>query len=443
MFVRGRVGLVAIACPGLNYTPAVAENMLVSPPSEVLRLLFDQLDGSIPDFDALARRTPAVQSADEFTRAQKIADEVSRLQGIWDSFDSETSLQFNLNVRVGEYDGTKCGFPIPLFYPGTFIQGSTPVVFRNAPDAVIFPATPADRPDILAKLGVTRSAQITVTLDNLSPSALRSNAIEGLISEVVLRNGTGTEVGRYSPEQSDNADALSVLEADEVAARIAKTLNVPMIGATWEEVTPFLEAQPFVYGTGRNFSGQLFSFVQGTFQTQRPLEGYNDLTLAFGQSENAAGIALRQSTRRSFGINGAPRPFGMLDCSTPEIFDSCGIMKFRRMEGQLVLTDIITVSEHQNENDVRPNVSEIFGSDVAASMSTSETQVAYSESELGGQGHRAVGANLYWAGEISQTPMPLFDPRHGFADSYSAPEMLWVVDAQADRTVMIFRASDQ
>lgn len=439
MHVSQTLKAAAVAALLSTAAPVFADNLLVSPPPGTLQLLFEKLNGSVPDYEKLARNTQAVRNASEFTRSQKVAEETERLEALWNGLSNETTLQFNLNVSLAEYDGAKQGFPIPVFYPGTYIQGATPVLFSNAADVAIFPVTPEDGPEVLAQTGVARSVRVTITLDRLAPSPLQSNAIEGRVVEVVVTNSQGTEIGRYAPANlNDPMASQASLEPLEVGRQIADVLGVPQIGATWSDVVPFFEKQQFVSGAGRGFSGELFSFDAGVFDSQRPLEDYNHLTAVFAQSETAADIALRHSAGSFFSFGTSPRPFGALDCSTTDQLDTCGIMTFERIEGQLTLTDIVTIAESKPSFDV----ADVFGPEIAASLSSNQTQVGYSEAELGGAGNRPAGAQMLWAGQIARSPMPLFDPRKGFTDSYSAPVMLWTVDAGPSRTITIFRSSE-
>jgi hypothetical protein len=368
---------------------------------------------------------------------------MERLQDLWDHLDEDVSLQFNLRTNVGEYDSAAGGFPVPLFFPGTSIRGSVPIEFSNAAAVRIFPVPVENGQDTLAKFDVSRSATITVTLDTLGASPLRSNTIEGRVSEVILTNRAGTEIGRYEPIPSEGRQAAANLTPADAAIGLAEVTKAPIAGQSWDEVLTFLQDQAFVSGTGDNFSGQLFSFEDENFKRQRPLEQYQTLTLTYAQTQAAAELALRSSTRRTFGLNGPARPFGNLDCSTPDQIDQCGIMQFERIDGTLVLTDSISIFETTEARYDNLDLANMFGRDILHGMHNTETQVNFSESELGGSSGRASSANLYWAGDIATDPVPLFDLRAGFSETFSAPTMLWLVDGQNQRTIIVTRSEHQ
>lgn len=80
-------------------------------------------------------------------------------------------------------------------------------------------------------------------LDDLKASVLKSNAIEGRVSEIVVHGTAGSEIGRYRASEHvellDNSDKLT---SHEAAAQIAETLSIPNAGMTWDKVLPFLKS---------------------------------------------------------------------------------------------------------------------------------------------------------------------------------------------------------
>ncbi|MBM2578174.1 hypothetical protein JQC91_17845 [Jannaschia sp. Os4] len=426
----------------LAVSSATADEPIVGPTDEVRILLLSRLSGEVPNFEALARASPTVRSADEFDRADAVAAEVARLNELWSDFDEETAIQINLRGRLGEYDAGAGGFPLDVFAPGTFVGGSTPITYRNASDARIFPVPSDQGRDVVAQTDAgLRGVTVSVTLDRLAPSVVRAGAIEGRIAEVVVTGAVGDELGRYTPTFRELPDDNGGdLDADAVAGSIGETLSIPVAGSTWAEILPFLEAQPFVFGTGGNFSGVLFSIIDGELKTQRPLDQYRDLTLAFGPTEEAARTAFQQGTRRSFGFD-APRPFGALDCSTPGVVDRCGLLHLEKVGDVDILVEAVTAAELTGVRYDTEAATAPFDPAAIASMDRIETLVGYQEQELGGPGTTSAAAHLYYAGDLTNTPIPLHDPRAGYSDRISAKSMLWVVDGQGDRTIYVTRSS--
>ena len=317
-----------------------------------------------------------------------------------------------------------------------------PVVFSNEADVSIFPVAKADGRTILAQAGVSRNVTLSITLEDLEASVLKSNAIEGRVSEVVVRGASGSEIGRYrGSEPVELSQDSKKLSADEIAARIAQVLVIPVAGMTWSEISPFLNSQPVVLGTSQSFSGELFSVRAGEFTTQRPLDQYKNLKLVFGSNDKAVKLAFREATRSSFGFVSSPRPFGDLDCMTSDLVDQCGILMFEKHDGVHVLVDVMTVSERAGLKYDSNAISGVFGDGTLAAMNVAETQVAYSASDLNGQGSQPVGAKVFWAGDMVREPLPLHDLRAGFSESVSADTMLWTINGQSDRTIFVTRSS--
>ena len=426
----------------LLISPALADGPIVGPTDEARSLLLTKLSGGVPDFERLARQSPAVQRADEFDRAEVLSAEASRLNEVWSGFDDDTAIQVDLHGRLGEYDAAAGGFPLDVFAPGTFIGGATPIVYTNASAARIFPVRVEEGREMIGRtIAGARAVTVSVTLDRLAPSVVRAGALEGRVAEVVVTGAGGDELGRYAPaSRAAPSEGDAGLDADAVAESIGETLSIPVAGATWAEVLPFLEAQHYVFGTGGNFSGVLFSMEDGVLETQRPLDQYRDLTLAFGPTEDAAMTAFQQGARSSFGF-GTPRPFGGLDCTTPGVADRCGILRFEKIGDIDILVEAVAVAELQGVRYDTEAATALFDGAAIASMDRIETLTGYQREELGGQGTTSAAAHLYYAGDLANTAVPLHDPRAGYGDRLSAKTMLWAVDGQGDRTIYVTRSS--
>lgn len=426
----------------LAVSSATADEPIINPTDEVRVLLLSKLSGEVPNFEAFARASPAVRAADEFDRADAVTAELARLNELWSSFDEETTIKINLRGRLGEYDAGAGGFPLDVFAPGTFVGGATPITYTNASAARIFPVPVEEARDMIGRtIAGARGVTVSVTLARLAPSVVRADALEGRIAEVVVTGAAGDELGRYVPTSRLVPSGVAErLDGDTVAGSIAETLSIPVAGSTWAEILPFLKAQSYVFGTGGNFSGVLFSLADGELKTQRPLDQYRDLTLAYGPTEEAARTAFEQGTRRSFGFD-APRPFGALDCSTPGVQDSCGLLRFEKVGDIDILVEAVTVAELTGVRYDTEAATAPFDQVAIASMERIETLVGYQEQELGGPGTTSAAAHLYYAGDLTNTPIPLHDPRAGYSDRISAKSMLWVVDGQGDRTIYVTRSS--
>jgi hypothetical protein len=422
--------------------PVWADTTLVNPDAQTRRILLDHLSKTTPNFDAIAQKSALVLQADEFTRQAVKTTEIERLQALWDNFNTTDALQFNIKVNLGEYNAAAAGFPVSVFAPGTYVQGEIPITFSNSSEMSIFPVPLGQGSQTLGLLDAARSAVANVTLRDLAPSQLTAGAIEGRVSEVVISNRAGTEIGRYS--------SVEILEGKKPSDRptpkaagdsLASSLGVPAAGATWAEILPFLQKQGFVSGAGQNFSGELFKIVNGKLTSPKPLDRYQNLTLGFGKNEQTAVSARKELTRRSVGFDAPKRPFGKLDCFTPNETDSCGVIQLERREGQLVLVDMMVLVQAMGVEYGTPISSFPFEEGTIEKMDVADTQVGYLNHELGGANSAGAAAKVYWSGELVNTPAPLHDLRTGFADTFAADVMLWLIDGQDAGTIIVARSS--
>lgn len=423
-------------------SPAVSEQLLVSPDAQLRGMLFDHLNGAVPNFNDIARQSQLVREATEFTRATVLQTEINRLQELWSGLSDVDALQFNVTVYFGEYNGSAMGFPISLFAPGTYIQGAVPVTFSNASEMSIYPVSADQGPATLDLLDNSRTAIAKVTLRSLRASPTRSGAIEGQISEVVFANRAGTEIGRYSAAPADGPDAEGDLAPAAAGISLTNSLGVPPAGTSWEDVLPFLESQGFVSGEGQNFSGQLFKIEDGKLSTQKPLERYDELMLGFGTTEQTALLARKEVSRMSFGFDAPKRPFGTLNCGTANVSDACGVMKFKRRNGEVILVDMMLLVELSSTPYQSPLSAFPFDNGILSRMRSADTQVSYAESELGGAQNRGAGAKVLWSGDLLQKAAPMHDLRDGYADTFSADVMLWLIDNQKNGTLVVVRSSE-
>lgn len=445
MFLKSKKHLSVIAALNIFVfmgTPLHADTTLVNPDTQTRRILLDHLTETVPNFDAIARGSAIVLQADEFTRDAAKSAEIERLRAVWESFSKADALQFNIPVYLGNYNASAAGFPLSVFAPGTYVQGDIPITFRNASEMSTFPVSIENGRQVIGLLDTARSAIANVTLKDLAPSKVKAGTIEGRISEVILSNRAGTEIGRYvATDRVVSGDLGDRLAPQIAGSSIANSLGTPSVGAAWAEALPFLKKQGFVSGSGQNFSGELFRIEGGEVLSQRPLDRYQQLTLGFGKTEQTAVLARKELTRRSFGFDAPQRPFGNLDCTTPNETDSCGIMQFEQRGDQLVLVDMMVLADVPDIAYGAQFSSLPFDTTVIEKMDSADTQVGYLGYELGGTSNTAAAAKVYWSGELRNTRVPLHDLRNGFSETFAADVMLWLIDNQSGGSIIVARSS--
>lgn len=163
---------------------------LAHPEDLQMLLLAYRLEGRTPPIAEWAAVQQRVATANEFDRAAVRDEEQARLQAVYDGTEDIGLLRINVNARISEYDGSRGGYYLDAFTPGsvfTFSARPAPNPFREEavslridnPDELNFwPLDSAAAQEALAK----NNGQRHVTLD----SRLRITGIN--------RRSTGAEV---------------------------------------------------------------------------------------------------------------------------------------------------------------------------------------------------------------------------------------------------------
>lgn len=163
---------------------------LAHPEDLQMLLLAYRLEGRTPPIAEWAAAQRRVATANEFDRAAVRDEEQARLQAVYDGTEDIGLLRINVNARISEYDGSRGGYYLDAFTPGsvfTFSARPAPNPFQGEavslridnPDELNFwPLDSAAAQEALAK----NNGQRHVTLD----SRLRLTGIN--------RRSTGAEV---------------------------------------------------------------------------------------------------------------------------------------------------------------------------------------------------------------------------------------------------------
>lgn len=153
-------------------------------------LLAYRLEGRTPPIAEWAAAQHRVAAANEFDRAAVRDEEQARLQAVYDGTEGIGLLRMNVNARISEYDGSRGGYYLDAFTPGSVFQFSArpaPNPFRdetvslridNPGELNFWPMDPAAAQEVLAR----NNGQRHVTLD----SRLRITGIN--------RRSTGAEL---------------------------------------------------------------------------------------------------------------------------------------------------------------------------------------------------------------------------------------------------------
>jgi hypothetical protein len=139
MTLKSLLFSAALTCFGITASAEV----IAFPDDEFWLSLSKSLYGEQPDFEDLAKRTPAYKEADEFSRAEVLAKEIKRLEAEQETVAPDTQVLLRVNIGLGDYDAARGGFPVSLFAPGVYldVRGGG-MQFTNGSDYAVLPMMP-------------------------------------------------------------------------------------------------------------------------------------------------------------------------------------------------------------------------------------------------------------------------------------------------------------
>jgi len=151
----------------------VAGTQLLSHPDDLQMVMLGyRLRGLVPALAQWAEGQQAVRRANEFERATVLQGERERLQSIYDGTADVGRLRLNVNSQFSEYDGSRGGYYLTAFSPGSvFTFSAQPVSgareqvrvqVDNEEELNFWPLDAVAAQDVLREAGGTRS----VTLDS-------------------------------------------------------------------------------------------------------------------------------------------------------------------------------------------------------------------------------------------------------------------------------------
>lgn len=154
--------------------PGLGTRELAHPEDLQMVLLGYRLEGRQPPIEEWAAAQHRVTSANEFERAGVLAEERERLQAVYDGTEGVGLLRLSVDARISEYDGSRGGYYLDAFTPGSVFHFSArpaPNPFReekiglridNPGELNFWMLEPAAAQDVLAR----NNGQRHVTLDS-------------------------------------------------------------------------------------------------------------------------------------------------------------------------------------------------------------------------------------------------------------------------------------
>lgn len=207
------------------------------PEDDFWRTLTRNLYDGPPDFEALARRSDTYRQADEFARGEVLAQEVARLQGEYEGFGDDLQVRLRAQIRLGDYNAARGGFPISLFTPGTYLDAR----FNDDAKVMIEPGRVVIEELSQAKslrLGFGNDPEFVGRMFALQSPMARARMPEGQID--VGFTGAGLDCGT-----PDLLDACGVLILDRVDGNWILT---GAEGVVELETADYMQAFPEVVG---------------------------------------------------------------------------------------------------------------------------------------------------------------------------------------------------
>lgn len=438
---------LGLAC----WSPALAETY-TSPDRAWWSTFFQAVDGTTPDFEAIAKKDPAYLAASEFDRAEVLAKLVTELQSKQAQIDVPAAeVVISIRATLGDYSVENSGFPVSLFTQNSHLKlDANSLFFRNWQDFNIFAATKDEGKALRDRIGKqTLAADVTVT--GFKKSTTRPNAYEGFVTKVAYFAEDGLPVAEFTSTEA------APLSADDVAGKVAAArqsivdaAGIPALGTSWvdakaqiQQAYPYVASDDFAYTD----SGKIIAYQ---------FEGGAIVKDEAHTADQVFRVYLQQTegdwrTKRGFSVdlNGGneidTKGTGPgLACYTPDVVDRCAVLEFSPKDGGHVLTRAYGVVEMQRDGTAEAMLKDFVGSSWDA-FEGFTTRLDYDPDSLklgqapkfitrGGVSAYAVGAGAMREGK------PFFDPLANTTGTnpINREIALFAVDGAALRIPMIY-----
>ncbi len=332
----------ALSCFGITASADVIE----FPEDEFWLGLSKSLYGEQPDFEGLAKRTPAYKEADEFSRAEVLAKEVARLEAEQETIAPDTQVLLRVGISLGDYDAARGGFPVSLFAPGIYldIRGGG-MQFINGSDYAVLPMTLEQGKALRTREKDARTDGLLLVGDfRKAPGSNRRILANVYRFDYVDQNGSILASIINQPSQS----AYGIETADIVRKAQENILDIarlPPLGSDWSAVRAALtENYGFALSHAVAWDDGKVEIRDGKVACE-DLDKAKQLRIGFGNDRKlVAGMFARQTPVQRAKIPEGQIDMGftgpILDCGTPGIADACGVLILDRIAGNLVLTGV-------------------------------------------------------------------------------------------------------
>lgn len=445
MLLRSLLLSVTLTCSaGL----ASAE-MVDFPEDDFWRTLARNLYDGPPDFEALARKSDTYRKADEFARGEVLIQEVARLESEYEGFGDDLLVRLRAEIRLGDYDAARGGFPISLFTPGTYLDVGPGLIFANAADYAILPMEVDAARELRDREGRAGRTVGVLTLGDIgkAPGGQRRLMANVYSFDYVDRDGNVLASLSKPPAFIDMDETARAVLVAKTQRRILDLAGLPPIGSDWPTVRDALLSGGGYAASYARFSDDAKVAIEPGRVVAEDLSQAKTLRLGFGNDAEFVGrmFALQSPMARArmpegqidVGFTGAA-----LDCNTPDVLDACGVLILDRVNGNWILTGAEGVVE-LDMADYAQAFPTIVGDDLPAFQRTDQ-HVAFAANWLAGRtDEMAAGGHVmsarYTLGEaLDDGPRYVRPTEPWRLQSVNHEITAYAVDGGEDRTPLIF-----
>ncbi len=440
---------IFLLCSLISIPAASSAEIVEFPDDAFWRSIGRSLNEGKPDFEVLAKRSARYREANEFSRAAVLEEEISRLTAEYEAFGPDLQVRLRANIRLGDYDASRGGFPISLFTPGTYLQVGAGLQFANAGDYAVLPMGIEEAKVLRDREGRGGQTSGLLLLGDFgkAPGA-NGELIANVYSfEYVDESGNVLASLAREPARSQLDDAARTELLRTTQQRILALAGLPPLGSDWDAVrTALVENYSYAVSHAQAYNDAKIEIRDGKIVSE-DLSAAKRLRVGFG---NDLQLVSRMFSRQS-PVARAKIPQGQidtgltgrgLDCDTQGVLDACGVLIFEKNGDRWVLVAAEGVIE-LDETDYTAAFETVIGEDIAEFL-RSDLRVAFASNWVAGRpddyadGGYAMSARYLLGESLEATPYYLrpMDPWPGLLARHEV--VTYAVDGARDRTPLIF-----
>ena len=410
------------------------------------------VDGTVPDFEAMAKLDLTYLSADEFTRAEVLDALIADFQAQLGQIDvGAAEITVSIRATLGEYSVKDGGFPVNLFTPGIHLPlDANKLFFRNSGTYRIFPATPDEGRALRERIG-SQPLAADVTITDVAKSTTRPRSYEGFVTHVVYTLRDGLVIGAFDDVETAPPSAETAASSvDRVRGKIVDMAAIPPLGTSWSEAKAMIQTNyPFNASDDFSYSDRgkviAYDYETGTLVMDADHEPDRTFRVYLQQVDGAwrtkAGFSVDLNAIDTISTKGTGPG---LACYTPDVRDRCAVLEFSPSTAGHTLTRAYGVIELDRTGTPEEMLTAFLGEDAtvfdlfAAPVDYDAEAVKLGETPRF-VGARGVRAHIGGAGE-QREGNPIYDPLENTSglNPIAREIALFALDGTPGRVPLIF-----